>query len=575
MSVGSTVAGLGRQLGSRLAGFRLDRERPTKGDALSALTNGIASIPDGMTSGVIAGINPVYGLYTLMINTPVAALTVSTRLMVVNTTSAMILVAADGLGDLQGEDRVRAMIGISLVAGVFQLVLGILGLGMLTKFVSNAVMTGLLTGVSVLIILGQLWDFFGYSGEGDSKLEKTANLIGNFNEIDIPTTLIGLLTIGLMIGLMSTRLAQFNLLIALAVVTLVAWFWDPDSVALVSSLGDIPQGLPDFQIPSLIEAARMGLAGIAVGIVGLLQAAGVAQRYPNRNGAEPDDSQDFMAQGLGNIAGSFFQAMPGGGSLSGTALGVSSGAQTRWASFMIAIVVIVFVLLLGGLLELIPMAALAALLIYSAALSIKFPLIQSVQRTNWRSFVAMLLTFTLALIVPLQQAIVLGVVVASILFIYRASIDIKVTRLERQDGRLVETGVPAQLSDGQTVLLDIDGSLFYAGARTLAHILPKVGGATSAVVMLRLKGQGDLGSTLLSILNTYAQQLRKQGGMLLLIGIDPAVRTRMEQLHQVDDIGIDRVFASSAFRHESIRQAEAYVASWRAGVVAPGGISGK
>jgi SulP family sulfate permease len=568
--IGDRLAGIGRQAGDRFAGFRLDRERPTKGDALSALTNGIASIPDGMTSGVIAGINPVYGLYTLMINTPVAALTVSTRLMVVNTTSAMILVAADGLGDLQGEDRVRAMIGISLVAGVFQLVLGILGLGMLTRFVSNAVMTGLLTGVSVLIILGQLWDFFGYSGEGDGKLEKTVDLIGHFGDIDGATTLVGVLAIGLMIGLMYfPRLAQFNLLIALAVATFVAWIWDHDSIALVSSLGDIPEGLPSFEVPSLIEAARMGLAGIAVGIVGLLQAAGVAQRYPNRDGSEPDDSQDFMAQGIGNIAGSFFQAMPGGGSLSGTALGVSSGAQTRWASFMMAFVVIVFVLLLGGLLELIPMAALAALLIYSAALSIKLPLIQTVQQTNWRSSLAMLVTFLLALVVPLQQAIVLGVVVASVLFIYRSSIDIRIVRLQREDGAIVETAPPASLGDNDTVILDVNGSLFYAGARTMAKLLPKVGTAHNAAVVLRLKGQGDVGSTLLAILNKYAGQLAAQDGILILTGIDPSVRSRMIALNQVQEIGPERIFASTHIRHQSLRAAEDAVTQWREAKAAP------
>ena len=109
---------------ARFSGFRIGRPNPTKGDVLSALTNGVASIPDGMTSGVIAGINPVYGLYTLMVYTPVAALTVSTRLMVVNTTSAMILVAADGLGDLEGDERVQAMIGITLIAGIFQLAPG-------------------------------------------------------------------------------------------------------------------------------------------------------------------------------------------------------------------------------------------------------------------------------------------------------------------------------------------------------------------------------------------------------------------------------------------------------------------
>ncbi|MCO5228524.1 MAG: SulP family inorganic anion transporter [Thermomicrobiales bacterium] len=151
------------------------------------MTSGIAAIPDGMTSGVIAGINPVYGLYTLMVNTPISALALSTQLMVVNTTSAMILVASDGLGDLSGPERVQAMMGIALVAGVFQVILGILGLGSLTRFISNAVMTGLLTGVAVLIILGQLWDFFGYSGEGDSKLSRAVNLLPATSVRSIPS----------------------------------------------------------------------------------------------------------------------------------------------------------------------------------------------------------------------------------------------------------------------------------------------------------------------------------------------------------------------------------------------------
>lgn len=550
-------------LAGRIAGFRIDRTKPTRGDVLSAVTNGVASIPDGMTSGVLAGINPVYGLYTLMVTTPVAALTVSTRLMVVNTTSAMILVAADGLGDLSGDERVQAMIGITLVAGIFQLALGILGLGMLTKFVSNAVMTGLLTGVSVLIILGQLWDFFGYSGDGDSKLAKTADLIEHLNKIDVRTTIVGVVALALMLGLGYTRIAQFNLLVALAAATVIAIVFQWDSVALVSSLGDIPSGLPSFELPHLRNVVTMGVTGVAVGVVGLLQAAGVAQRYPNAIGQEPDDSQDFMAQGIGNIAGSFFQAMPGGGSLSGTALGVSSGSKTRWAAVMMAGVVIVVVLLFGGVLERIPMAALAAMLIYSSALSIKLPLIQSVQRANWRSQFAMLLTFLLALIVPLQQAIILGVVVASILFIYRASTDIRVTRLVETDDGLVESPVPESLRDGDTLILDVDGSLFYAGARTLGHILPNVGQARNAAVVLRLKGQGDIGSTLLAILNTYAVQLRSQGGVLVLAGIEPAVRDRMKKLHQVNEIGIEHVFASTPIRHRSVREAEEFIATWR------------
>ena len=254
--------------------------RPTKSDLIAGVTNGIAGIPDGMASGVIAGINPVYGLYTLMVNTPIAALTNSTQLMVVNTTSAMILVAADGMGDLQGTERVEAMFGIALFAGVFQTLLGVLGLGTLTKFVSNSVMTGLLTGVAVLVILGQLWDFFGYAGTGESKVEKTADLLSHFGNIDVPTTIIGLCSIGLMIGLGFTKFAKFNLLVALAAVTLMAWLMDKPTVALVSSLGEIPRSLPSIEVPRLGSVTSMAAAGVAVGVVGLLQAAGGSYSRP-------------------------------------------------------------------------------------------------------------------------------------------------------------------------------------------------------------------------------------------------------------------------------------------------------
>jgi SulP family sulfate permease len=230
--------------------------RPAKGDFVAGITNGIASIPDGMSSGVIAGINPVYGLYSLMVSTPIAALTVSTQLMVVNTTSAMILVASDGLGTLQGDDRVQAMIGISLVAGLFQLILGVLGLGTLTKFVSNAVMTGLLTGVAVLIVLGQLWDFFGYTGSGETKIQKTLDLLRHPREIDPWTTGVGLAAIGLMVILQQSRLAKVNLLAGLAVATILAAVLDRDSVALVSSMGDIPRELPAFHVPHITRLSR-------------------------------------------------------------------------------------------------------------------------------------------------------------------------------------------------------------------------------------------------------------------------------------------------------------------------------
>jgi SulP family sulfate permease len=541
-----------------LPGTKVDlhaKFRHGKEDALAGVTSAVANVPSDLTSGVLAGINPVYGLYTLMVGLPVAAIFTSTRAMMFDATSAMTLVAVAGLGGYEGDNRVQAIFTIALIAGAVQIALGALGLGFLTRFVSNAVMTGFLTGIAVLIILGQLWDLTGYEGEGGSKLEQTAQLLGHLADIDIWTSIIGCGSLLLMFALDRTPLRSFNLLIALAVATIAAqlhWF---DSVPLVKSLGEIPRSLPTPELPELHTIPKLALTGVAVAVVGLLQAAGVAQRYPNPGGADADDSRDFMAQGIANVACGFFQGMPGGGSLSGTALNQAAGARTRLSLFIQAVFVIVLVLVFSDLLSLIPMASLAAILIYSAVLAIKPSSISTVMSTTHSSSLTLMVTFVATLLVPLQQAVVLGIILAAVLYIYRSSTEARVVELRRIDGHITESDPPDRLPDHEVTVLDTYGSLFYAGARTLSQQLPKTDGVKRAFVVLRIRGHGDLGSTFLGVAGRYADQLRANGGALLLSGVDPAVKQRMARSGHLRAIGEANVFVASEARGVSSDEA--------------------
>jgi SulP family sulfate permease len=167
--------------------------RLEKSDVAAGLTSGIANVPDGMASAVLAGVNPVYGIYTVIVGTPVASLTISTQLMMFKTNSAMTLVAVDGLGTRTGTERVEALIAIALVVGLVQIALGVLGLGMLTKFVPHSVMVGFLTGIASLVIMGQIWDLTGYRDDlGGSRLEKTWRIFANLDQVDAWTTALGL-----------------------------------------------------------------------------------------------------------------------------------------------------------------------------------------------------------------------------------------------------------------------------------------------------------------------------------------------------------------------------------------------
>jgi SulP family sulfate permease len=544
--------------------------RLEKSDVAAGLTSGIANVPDGMASAVLAGVNPVYGIYTVIVGTPVASLAVSTRLMMFNTTSAMTLVAVDGLGTRTGSERVEALIVVALVVGLVQIALGALGLGMLTKFVPHSVMVGFLTGIASLVIMGQLWDLTGYGDDlGGSRLEKTWRLFANLDQVDAWTTALGVGCLATLVVLSRGRLANFNLLIALTIVTVIARIFQPDSVALVSSLGEIPRDLPSFELPTFSLVPAMLLTGMAVAVVGLLQAAGVAQAYPNPDGSETSDSRDFLGQGIANTAGSFFRAMAGGGSLSGTALFVSAGARTRYAGIVQAGVVVVLVLAFSDQLSIIPMAGLAALLIYAAALSINLVAIGTIRRTSASSLVSMLATFLATLVIPLQQAVIVGVVFAAVLFIYRASVDVQVSEVSIHGERLVIGPPPTQLRANDVTVLDIQGNLFYAGARTLGRLLPPAAGVERPVVVLRIRGQQELGSTFFKVVGAYAQRIADNGGRLILAGAEPAVLVRLERTGMTATIGAENVFPAGSILGDSVLAAYAAGRAWLDGPAAP------
>jgi anti-anti-sigma regulatory factor len=257
--------------------------------------------------------------------------------------------------------------------------------------------------------------------------------------------------------------------------------------------------------------------------------------------------------------------MAGGGSLSGTALNVSAGARTRWALIVQAVVVVVVILVFSDLLSRIPMAALAALLIYSAVLSIKWVAIATIRRTSPVSMTTMVATFLATLVVPLQQAVILGVVLAAVLFVYRASTDVRIYEMTVDHGRLVVGDAPAALMPNAVTVLDIIGNLFYAGARTLQKKLPDVGSGGPAVVVMRVRGQSDVGSTFFKVISAYAQDLRKQGGRLILAGLDPIVEARMRNSGLLEEIGEEHIFLAGSVIGESTAAAIAAGEAWLGG----------
>jgi SulP family sulfate permease len=551
----------------------LDTSKPKNkhltADLMAGLTFALVNIPQSLAHAVLAAVNPVFGLYTLMLATPVGALFTSSVFMNVSTTSALAVAAGGILTTYPSGERGTVLVTLVLLIGVFQIILGVLRLGWLTRFIPFSVMTGFMTGVAVLIIIGQLGDFTGYYSSYSGKIAQLADLVLNTESIEWATLAIGLLTIALIYWLGSTRLSKFSLILSLLLASSIAILLNEvfaAEIKLVGDIADIPGALPQPVLPDLTLISKLIVPAISIGIIGLVQGAGVSQTFPNPDGKFSNVSRDFLGQGAANLAGGFFGGIPAGGSSSGTALIISAGARSRWANIFGGIAVAIVVLLFANLVELVAMPALAGLVIVAGIQMVNVNAIQKVWQTNAVARTIMVLTFGSTLVMPLQYAVLLGVVISILLFVFQQSNTIKVVEWVTQpNGWPVERAAPKQLESGKATFLYVYGNLFYAAASTLENNLPNVEGSFRAVVILLLRGSEDVGSTVNEVFRRYAEALQSHSGKLILAGVSPALRKQFERTGLLNILGPENIFPSTETIGEAGNAALKAATDWLAG----------
>jgi len=511
---------------SRIPG---SKSRFTSRDLIAGVTNAVTNIPDAMASAVLAGLNPIQGLYAIMIGTPVSALTTSSQLMTVAVTGAMALIVGDSLALVSAADKVEALIVLTVLVAVTQVVLGLVRAGTLVRFVSNAVLQGFLLGVAVNIILSQVGDLTGYESDAPGKVGRAVDTLLHPGQIDLQLLAIGLMTILVLLLVERTPAKDFSFLAALIASTVGALLlgWD---VPIVRTLSEIPQALPMPSIPDLSLVAGLLVPAMAIAIVGLIQSAGVSKGTPNSDGTYPDMNRDFIGQGLGNAASGIFGGMPVGGSVSSTALVAQLGAKSRMANFIVGPIIAIVVLIFAGAVEVIPLATLAGLLVVIGVRAIKPAAIQTVWHTGLAPRTIMGTTFVAVLMMPIQYAVFLGVVLSILQYVYSSSLDVRVTELKRTaDGMFTEQSAPDVLASEQVTVLDIHGSVFYAGAEIIRELLPAAAGSSRPAVILRLRDRTDVGSTFLGVVERYRTETVAVGGVLMLAGVGPELLGQLER----------------------------------------------
>jgi SulP family sulfate permease len=537
---------------------------------IAGLVTGLFSIPEGMAYASIGGFNPVVGLYSGVVPGIIASVFARTVLMVTTLTSAIALSSRSVLKE-EGLDPTDPanVAALAVVVGVVMLIFGLLRFGAIMNFVSNAVMTGFSTGIALQIVAGVLGDAAGYKPQSGNTIGKFIDAFAHIGLWHPNAVWVAGATVAVWAVFHFIKpLESFAILLALVVVTAAVAIAHVD-VETVGDIASISNSLPPLTVPNFGVMPELLVGGVAVALVALAQAAGISAAVPNPDGSRSNMSGDFTAQGIGNLAGGFFGALPTGGSLSRTGVATSAGAQTRWAGIFAGIWLAVLVLIAGSAAEIIPMPVIGGLILVIGLELVagRLPDIKLVLRVAPISALAMLITFAATTQLPLHTAILIGVITSLVLYCVKAAQSAQLIALQATgDGGWQAIPVPERCASNDVTVLHYAGVGLFAEVARIDEEWPKAAGSTNAVVVLSLRALPDVPSSVaIKALRRWAGELQAHGGRLIIAGVTPAADRILERGGLDDVLGEDGIVAATDRIFGALDEAVTRGREWIAG----------
>jgi len=508
-------------------------------DALAAATVAAISLPQAMAYALLAGVDPRYGLYSAIVVTAVASLFGSSSHLINGPTSAISLVVFASLAAFDPDQRIEAAEGMFLLGvmiGAIQIAIGAFRLGDLTRYISESVILGFMSAAAALLAIGQIGTALGLRERGNGAQHLVhrlwLSLQGgpvNPHALSITAVTLVLATIA-RYGVNRLRLPRMDMLMVLIVVTSAAYWlgWTvpaADGSLTVAVAGRVPAALPTWHVPVIQLGWFVQFApdALAIAFLGLLEALAIAKSIAVHTGQSLDFNRQCLAEGIANLVGGFFRCLPGSGSLSRSAINYQSGGATRAVGIMTACVVALAVLALAPLARFVPKAALAALLLLTAARLIEPQRLLYTMRASRQDFIVLLITILSALVFGLDTAILVGVALSILLYVSRASRLKCVELMVDRDGVVRERGGHPRA--GEFIMYDMEGEFFFGAAlhlsRCLDTIMDRIQHDGISHVILRLKRVRHPDAVCLERLEQFLKACARRNVTVLLAGVQP------------------------------------------------------
>ncbi|MHC4218557.1 MAG: SulP family inorganic anion transporter, partial [Planctomycetota bacterium] len=471
--------GLGSYVSRPLEIFREYRRAYVGADLIAGLTVAAVAIPQAIAYASVAELPPHYGLYTAAVGAIVGALWGSSRFLStgpVNASSLLVLpvllsVAAPGTPDF-----LMAASLVAVMAGILGIVLAVMRFGVLVTFASKSVLIGFTAGVAVHIAVGQSKHLLGLDVQAMPELYRTvAALIDGIGQANGICLALGLGTMALVVGLGLFGQRVPAALVAIAGSALAVWLLGLEQRG-VPVVGAVPRSLPPLTwaatdtLPDMDMVRALLVGTMAVTALGLIEAVAASQTIARRTGDRLDSNQEFFGQGLANVAAGLFSGYPCSGSFTRSALARQSGARTHLTGVFTGVAVLAGMLLFAPWARMIPKPAIAGVLLVIAWRMVDREGIRRVLRTSRSETAVMVLTFCATMVLPLDFAVLAGVVFSLAFFVIRSSLS-RVDSVVPDENYRHFVHDPSQPACPQLGLLDIRGPLFFGAVHHIEEEL--------------------------------------------------------------------------------------------------------
>ena len=393
-----------------------------RADVLAGLTGAIVVLPQGVAFATLAGMPPEYGLYGAMVPCVMAALFGSSRLMVTGPATAISLTTLALIAPLAtpgSPNYIALVLTLTFLVGALQFMLGLARAGRLIDFVPHSVIVGFTAGAAILIINSQIGPFLGLDlPRGTSVIDNVRAALAQLRNVAPAAPLVGALTIVAVLAWRPLNRWVPAMLAGVVIGSVAAWLLAQHvpQWPVLATVQALPGALPPLSMPDLsLDTIRVLFgATLVMTLLALTEAVAIARALATKHGDKLDGNQEFIGQGLANLAGAFFSAYPSSGSFNRSGVNVASGARTPFAAICAALFLLLILFFVAPLARYLPFAVIAALLFLVAWGLIDHREIVRIWHEERAQRWTMSVTFIATITLSLEWAILLGITVALI-----------------------------------------------------------------------------------------------------------------------------------------------------------------